>query len=397
MVIRKAYRYRLYPNREQTSTFAVNFGHARYVYNHFLGERQRYYDEHKGDPSKRGLSYEDTAAGLKALKRDAEHGWLQDAHSQVLQQSLMDLDRAYANFFAKRSKHPKFHSKRGKQAIRYPQSVNVGEGWIKVPKVGKVKAVIHRPCEGRIKNTTISKTKSGRYFASIQVEITLPDPPPPQPSAVGIDVGLKSFLVTSNGVSIPAPQYLLKSQKRLVRLQRHLSRCKTGTKGREKARLKLARQHEKIANQRSDFLHKTSRWLVDNDGLIGLEDINVKGMLKNRKLARAISDAGWGELRRQLSYKATWYGSQVVIIDRFFPSSKRCSTCSFTLPDLPLETRTWTCPVCGSTHDRDLNAAVNILHESLTRVGRTRIYAEGENVNPAARLAVLNELGSHPL
>jgi putative transposase len=204
MLILKAYRYRIYPSREQEKVFAVNFGHARYVYNHFLGECQRHYQEHKGDAVKRGLGYNDNAAGLKALKGDPEHGWLKEAHSQVLQQSLKDLDRAYENFFAKRAKYPKFHTKRGKQSIRYPQSVKVGEGWISIPKVGRVKAVIHRLCDGTIKNTTISKTKSGRYFASVQVEITIPDPPPPQSTAVGIDVGLKSFLVTSDGVSIPA-------------------------------------------------------------------------------------------------------------------------------------------------------------------------------------------------
>lgn len=397
MMIRKAYRYRLYPSREQEKLFAVNFGHARYVYNHFLSERQRYFAEHQGDESKRGMNYNDTAAELKALKGDPQHEWLKEAHSQVLQQSLKDLERAYENFFTKRAKHPKFHSKRGKQAIRYPQSVKVGEGWISIPKIGKVKAVIHRPCAGAIKNTTLSKTKSGRYFASIQVEIEIPEPPPPKPNAVGVDVGLKSFLVTSDGVAIPAPKYLLKAQKRLVRLQRHLSRCKKGSSGREKARKRLACQHEKVANQRSDFLHKTSRWLVDTYGLIGLEDLNVKGMVKNRKLARAISDSGWGELKRQLTYKAAWHGSLVVTINRFFPSSKRCSACSYTLPDLPLATRTWICPNCGTTHDRDFNAATNILNETITRVGSTRIYAEGESVSPTSPLAVLNELGSHPL
>ena len=182
-----------------------------------------------------------------------------------------------------------------------------------------------------------------------------------------------------------------------MRLQRHLSRCKKGSHGREKARLALARQHEKVANQRSDFLHKVSHHLTQTYGLIGLEDLNVRGMVKNHRLARAISDAGWSEFKRQLAYKADWNGGLLIEVDRFFPSSKRCSACHSTMPDLPLSVREWNCSVCGIRHDRDQNAAINILQEALTRVGSTQINAEGVSVSTIASWAVHADLGSHPL
>jgi putative transposase len=262
----------------------------------------------------------------------------------------------------------------------YPQGVQVGETWVGLPKIGKVRAVIHRPCEGKIKNVTVTKTKSGRFYASVQVELEVPEPAPSVASAVGVDVGLKSFLVTSDGASIPAPRYLRKAQKRLARLQRRLSRRQPGSAGREKARMRVARQHERVANQRNDFLHQTSHWLVKRYGLIGIEDLNVKGMVRNHQLAKSISDAGWGELRRQLVYKGVWYGTQVVVIDRFYPSSRTCSICGKVLPELPLAVRVWNCPNCGAQHDRDLNAAMNLKNEAINRVGTTRINAGGEKV-----------------
>lgn len=391
MLIRKAYRYRLYPNATQSEALAKNFGCARFLYNHFLAIRKQYYVEHKEDREKRGLSYFDTTSQLKNLKQAPEYIWLKEAQSQVLQQSLKDLDRAYQNFFAKRAAFPRFHKKNGRQSIRYPQGVQVGENWVSLPKIGKIRAVIHRPCEGKIKNVTVTKTKSGRYYVSVQVELNVSEPSPSVASAVGIDVGLKSFLVSSDGVSIPAPRYLLKAQKRLARLQRKMSRRQPGSAGREKARKLVARQHEHVANQRKDFLHQTSRWLVNHYGLIGIEDLNVKGMVRNHQLARAITDAGWGELRRQLAYKGAWYGTQVVVIDRFYPSSRTCSICSQVLPELPLAIRVWDCPHCGAHHDRDVNAAINLKNEAINRVGTPRIQAGGEDVSPLETAAVLAE------
>ncbi len=396
MVILKAIKYRIYPRKAQAELLEKQFGSARFVYNRYLAMRKEDYLAHKDDPQKKGLNDYDTAAQLKELKKQPEYAWLKEAHSQVLQQSLMNLDRAFQNFFAKRAKVPKFKRKHGVQSIRFPQSFFVLEKHISVPKIGKVRAKIHRPLEGKPKNLTITKTKSGRYDAAIQVEVEAPEPEP-KAGAVGIDLGLKSFLVTSDGQEIAPPKHLLKAQKRLVRLQRHLSRCKQGSNGREKARLALARQHEKVANQRSDFLHKVSHHLTQTYGLIGLEDLNVRGMLKNQRLARAISDAGWSDLKRQLAYKADWNGGLLIEVDRFFPSSKRCSACHHTPPDLPLSVREWNCPVCGIRHDRDQNAAINILQQVLSRAGSARSHAEEVSVSPIFRLAVHAELGSHPL
>ena len=380
MLIRKAYRYRLYPTADQEQLFAHNFGQARFVYNHFLAERKAFYEAHKTE-KKKGLTYEDNANALKQLKKDPQFVWLKIGHSQVLQQSLKDLDQAYQNFFTKRAKFPKFHKKSAKQSARYMQSVFLGGNWIDFPKIGKVKAVVHRPCEGKVKNVTVTKTKSGRFFASVQVELDVPEPKFDRVEvSVGVDMGLKDFVITSDAVKIAASKYLNKSQARLARMQRRLSRRQKGSNGREKARLAVARQHERIANQRSDFLHKTSRWLVNSYGLIGLEDLNVRGMVKNHKLAKAISDVSWGEFKRQLLYKGQWYGSQVVVIDRFYPSSRTCSNCHYVLPELKLSVREWDCPVCGAHHDRDLNAAKNILNQATTRAGTARSNADGEGV-----------------
>ena len=210
-------------------------------------------------------------------------------------------------------------------------------------------------------------------------------------------MGLKDFVVTSDAVKISAPKYLQKAQKKLARLQRRLSRRQKGSRGRDKARLAVARQHEKIANQRSDFLHKTSRWLVDNYGLIGIEDLNVRGMVKNHKLAKAISDVGWGELKRQLLYKGQWYGSQVVVIDRFYPSSRECSACHSVLPELKLSVREWDCPVCGAYHDRDLNAAKNILNQAQTRAGTVQSNADGEGVKLGLKTELSSAKSEEPL
>lgn len=384
-MILKAYRYRLYPTSNQAQFFAHNFGQARFLYNYFLAERKAFYEAHKTE-KKKGLYYEDNAKALKKMKKDPQYAWLKIGHSQVLQQSLKDLDTAYKNFFSKRAKFPKFHKKSDKQSARYMQYVFVGDNCIDFPKISKVKAVIHRACEGRVKNVTVAKTKSGRYSASVQVEVDVPEPQFDRNEiTVGIDLGLKDFVVTSDAMKIPAPKYLRKAQTRLTRLQRRLCRRQNGSKGREKARLAVARQHEKIANQRSDFLHKTSRWLVKNYGLIGIENLNVRGMVKNHKLAKSISDAAWGEFKRQLLYKGQWYGSRVVVIDRFYPSSRECSNCHNVLPELKLSVREWDCLVCGAHHDRDHNAAKNIENEAKTRAGTVQSHADGEDVRPALK------------
>lgn len=386
MLIRKSFRYRLYPNTEQQKGLAIQFGHARFVWNWGLNLRKTTYQE-----TGKGLTYNQLASKLVELKGTPDAAWLKESDSQALQQKLQDLDKAYKNFFAKRAKYPKFKSKKGDQSIRYPQRFKFSESKIYLPKIGWVKGVFHRPLECKAKNVTVSKTTSGKYFAAVQCEMEIFDPVP-HDGEVGIDLGLKSFLVTSDGEKIDHPRHLQKAEKRLIRLQRQLSRRLKGSNGREKARVLLAHQHEKVANQREDFLHKTSRNLVDRYGFIGIEDLNLRGIMKNHSLSKAISSTGFGMFRVMLEYKAVWYGSWVEKIDRFYPSSKTCSACGYVLPELTLDTRVWDCPNCGTHHDRDHNAAINILNKA--RAGAARSHADGKHVRPALQQAVFVEVGS---
>jgi putative transposase len=387
MIIRKAFRYRIYPNSEQEQLLAIQFGHARFVWNWGLNQRQSAYKE-----TGKGIGFYDLKRRMTELKRQQETEWLKEADSQVLQGKIEDLDSAYKNFFEKRAKYPRFKSKKGNQSIRYPQRFKFSEKATYLPKVGWVKTKFHRPLEGKAKNITVSKTKTGKYFASIQCEIEIFEPVIHN-GEIGVDLGIKSFLVTSEGEQIDNPKHLQKSEKRLIRLQRKLSRCRKGSSGREKTRILLARQHEKVANQRTDFLHKISRSLVDRYGLIGLENLNVRGMVKNRKLAKAISSTGWGAFRLMLAYKGEWYGSFVHQINRFYPSSKTCSVCGHVLSELGLSVREWECLACGVSLDRDVNAAINILNQ--TRAGVAQSNAGGESVSPGIQ-AVRVETGSPP-
>lgn len=359
MEVMKTYKFRIYPNAVQREWFARQFGACRFVYNHFLRARIDYYVAHKDDPVKKGLTYHDTALALTQLKKAEGYEWLKEVNSQALQQALRDLDRAFNNFFNKRAQFPRFKTKRGEQAFHVPQGFKVDGNHLTLPKVGAVKMVVHRPIDGEIRNVTIRKTASGRYYAMLTCRVELPEPQPKQ-GEVGIDVGLKSFLVTSKGEVVEHPRHLLKAEKRLKRLQRSLSRREKGSNNREKARLRVARQHEKVANARQDFLHKLSRRLVDENQVIYAEDLNVKGMLANRHLAKRIADSGWGELFRQLTYKGAWYGTDFHQIHRFSPSSKRCHVCGYIYQGLRLSEREWVCPECSTAHDRDKNAAINI-------------------------------------
>lgn len=357
MNIRKAFKYRIYPNQEQQQRLAVQFGHSRYIFNWGLSQsRDRY------------LGYNKLAKRLPELKAAEETAWLKDAHSQVLQQSLMNLDRAFRNFFEKRSGYPRFKSKHASQSIRYPQPK---ERWISsdtrkiyLPKVGQVHLVMHRPLEGKMKNVTASKTKSGKFFVSIQVETEIKEPVY-KGGKIGLDLGLQDFVTLSTGEQVAPPKYYLKAQKKRRKLARQLSRKKPGSNNRDKARLRLARLDERIANQRRDFHHKLSRQLVGDNRLIGLEDLNVRGMMANHRLAKAIGDAGWSAFVSMLVYKGEWYGCRVEKIDRWYPSSKTCSVCGSFVKSLPLKIRAWDCPVCGIAHQRDINAARNIVKQAV--------------------------------
>lgn len=355
MATLKAFKFRLYPNKEQQGQLARQFGACRFVWNHYLRQRIDYYAE-----TGKGLNYYDNARDLTQLKREPGHIWLREANAQSLQQSLQDLTVAYTNFFAKRARFPRFKRKKARQSFRVPQHFRLENRCLIIPKVSPIRMVIHRSIEGRMKSVTISRVPSGKYFASILCEVEMSEPEY-SGSEIGIDLGLTHFIVTSDGEKIDAPKFFRKAERRQVRLQRILSRRQKGSAGWIKARLAVARQREHIANQRADFLHKLSRRLVDENQVIGVETLNVKGMLANHRLAKSISDAGWGEFVRQLGYKGGWYGCRVHQVDRFFPSSKRCHICGHINEALQLSHREWICPECGTVHDRDVNAAINIL------------------------------------
>jgi putative transposase len=381
-VIHKAFRYRIYPTSDHQIALAVEFGHARFVYNYFLALRQAHYQQ-----TGEGLSYKACSKRLKALKRDGEHDWLRDADSQVLQQKLMDLQRAYDNFFAGRTKYPVFKKKRYRQAVRFPQrfELNADAKTIFLPKVGSVPVVLHRPYEGAIKSVTVTKTSGGAYCVSLLCAVEIDERQPNGQPHAAIDLGLMHFATLSTGEKVEHPKWIRQSEKKLQRLQRKQARQVPGSNRWEETRLKLARQHEKVANQRADFQHKLSYHLVHNFGSIHVENLNIARMVRNHSLAKAISDSGWGRFGEMLVYKGEWYGCTVEKVDRFFPSSKTCHKCQHIKQDLKLSDRFWTCPKCHSEHDRDINAALNLKnYQPKRKLGRglVRSHAGGDCVRP---------------
>jgi putative transposase len=355
---------RLYPTQKQKIQFSKTFGCSRWVYNHFLAQRIEAYQTEKHT-----LNYNQCSTILTKLKEETETKWLAEVDKFALQNSLRNLDAAFVNFFEGRFGFPKFKSKHKSKQSYQTNSTNDNirldrnHHLLKLPKIGWVEyGVDGREIPDSIVNVTVSKTSSGKYFASILCEatieiLTLSD------KEVGIDLGLKKFAILSNDEVIENPKYYVKAQKKLARLQRAHSKKKKGSKNREKARLKLARQHEKVANQRQDFQHKLSKKLVNENQVISMEDLRIKNMVKNHKLAKAISDASWGDFQRMVEYKSTWYGRAFVKVDSFYPSSKLCNKCGTKNAMLTLSDREWQCPVCRTIHDRDKNAARNILAE----------------------------------
>jgi len=361
----KSYKFRLYPTEEQKVLFSKTFGCSRFIWNQMLSDKIAYYKE-------TGKTLKNTPAQYKK-----EYPWLKEVDSLALCNVQLNLQKAYKNFFQSGFGFPNFKSKRHHQSYKTNNNndnITVCNGKVKLPKIGWVRFKQHRKIKGVIKSATISKTATGKYFISILCETDI-HPYPKTNSNVGIDLGLSHFAIISTGEKIENPRFLVRSSKKLIKEQRILSRRALVAQQRgkslndcsnyQKQRLKVARLHEKISNQRRDFLHKLSTTLIKNHDRICMEDLASKNLMRNHHLARAIGDASWSEFCRMLEYKAEWYGKKIVTISRWFPSSQLCSNCKTNSGKKPLHVREWTCENCGTRHDRDLNASLNILNEGL--------------------------------
>jgi len=383
-IVNKAYKFRVYPTKKQEVFFAKHFGCTRFIYNYLLGVRRDAYQ--KEGKSISGLEAKKLIPGLK---RQENYEWLKEVNSQSLQEAALDLNSAYERFFKKinGSGYPKFKKKGQKESFSVPQSFQIDPkiSSILIPKLKTtIRAKFHRSMKKVVEfnSITFSKSPSGKYYASINVDEAVIHKKPvkkitKKTKTVGIDLGLKAFLVESSGKKTDSPKYLRCSEKKLKKSQQKLSRKQKGSNNRNKQRLIVARLHQKISNQRSNFLHQESSRLVNENQVIYLETLNVKGMLKNRHLSKSIADSGWGEFLRQLKYKSHWRGSVVVQVGMWEATSKLCSSCSYKNEKLKLSDRKWACPDCGCIHDRDINAAKNI-----EQIGR-----EAPELTPVKRTA----------
>lgn len=355
----RGYKYRIYPDKEQMEILNKTFGCVRYVFNHYLEKRIRCWEEEH-----RRFSYNDCSSDMTALKQ--EHAWLKEVDSIALQQSLRDLDKAFDNFFKGRgfprykSKHNHFHSYRTQPVNG---NIQIENNRIRLPRLGWIKYKNTRAAEGSIRNVTVSRTNTGKYYISVCVETEI-EKLPEVKSSIGIDVGLKSFCTLSTGETVENPKHMKKQEDKLKRAQRKLSSRQKGSNNYNKERTKVARIHERIANQRRDHLHKLSTRLIRENQVICLEDLKIKNMVKNHKLAGSIHDSSWGEFFRMIEYKCEWYGRTVNHVDTFYPSSQICSNCGQKNPEVRnLAIREWICSECGTRHDRDINASINILSQ----------------------------------
>lgn len=399
MLLHKVYRFRMEPTAAQGDVLLRMAGARRYVWNWGLARRKEAYAA-----TEKGLTYNQQAAELTALKKQPETAWLKEADSQLLQQALKDLDRAYGAFFGKRARFPRFKSsKRDEPRFRIPQRVRVEGSKVYIPKVGWVAIRQSQPIDCAIKGATFKRDTEGYWYVALTAEFAMPDVPlypTNHERVVGIDLGLKDFAVTSDGTRIAPPKFYRKGLGRLRRAQKALSRKQKGSKNRDKARKRLNKVHARIRNQRQDFLHKLTTGLVQKyDGLC-IEDLSLKGMART-KLALSVLDAALGEFRRQLEYKAVWNRKHLSVIDRFFPSSKLCRECGTVNTALTLSDRVWTCE-CGAVHDRDLNAACNIKAEGIRAIPVAIGHMETQNawgatVRPTHSGQVASNQESHVL
>ena len=382
-LIHKSYKFRIYPTKEQESLLSKHFGHCRFVFNYFLNERkEKYLNE------KTSLNYYDNTKTLTELKKQEEFEWLKQVNAQSLQASIRNLDTAYKNFFRGNAKFPQFKSRKKKNSFTVPQSAKLEDGKIIIPKFKEgIKVKLHREVNGEIGKMCITKTPTGKYYVLIFTEQEVEELPKTN-KQVGIDLGLKDFVITSDNKKFKNNRYTKKYARELKKAQQHLSRKQKGSNGFEKQKLKVAKIHEKIASCRLDTLHKVSHQLVNENDLIVCEDLNVKGMIKNHKLSKHIADASWGNFVTLLQYKCDWYGKELVKVNRFYPSSKTCSECGWINQDLKLSDREWTCKN-GHVLDRDLNASRNILKEGL------KIFGQGlSNTKVERKLDVSNNAHS---
>lgn len=376
--INRTYKFRLYPNMEQAELLARHFGCARFVYNHFLNQRKEQYRlTGKSD------NYYAQAKSLTELKKQEATAWLKEVNAQSLQFAIRSLDAAYTNFFQKRAKFPSFKSKHTKNSFTVPQHVSIAGGRLFFHKFKEgIKCRVHREITGKVGKATISKTPSGKYFVSVFTEEEYVTPVKKSGKAVGVDMGLKDLLITSDGEIFKNNRNTKRYERKLAKAQQHLSRKKKGSRGFENQKLKVARIHEKIANSRADYLHKCSISLVRRYDTICIEDLNVKGMERNHRLAKSITDASWGNFVSMLTYKAEWNGKKVVKVDRYFPSSQTCNVCGYVNKQTKdLSVREWECPVCHTHHNRDVNAAINILRFGINHTSAGTVdYTGGEEI-----------------
>lgn len=373
-LVKRAYKYRLYPTNSQRLVLGQTFGCARFVYNWGLEQRKEAYET-----TGKGLSNTETSKRLTFLKRESGKEWLRDVSSIPLQQALRNLDRAYTNFFKGLSRYPKFKRKHSRQSVRYTRNGFSVRGMsLSVARIGAIKVQWSRMFSGTPSSITISRNPDGKYFVSILVEEGI-EALPFKGKATGIDLGLKDIAVTSDGLKTGNPRYTERFKRKLRMEQKSLSRKQKGSKNRDKQRIKVAKVHAKISNARRDYLHKLSTQIVRDSQSVYVEDLNVSGMIRNRKLSKAIADSSWAMLVNMLEYKCDWYGKK---FERQNPkhTSQDCSECGFRNTVLELKDRRWECPECETTHDRDINAAKNVLKKA---VGTT-VTACGDSVRPTS-------------